>query len=166
MNPPRTWDKGKTPQRNTINRELPNPRSWEGLKRNVETQFSYGYSGFSGGSIQNNTDQEVKKPVSQEEFDELGRKFEERIKQFQNLRNNTEVSPLLANNNHPPSVGGNPPNAANMATPHRRAKVPLPTYVGKTYLDIYIYICKNLTMFVLPIRKTHMQSNYNYSLSL
>ena len=105
---------------------------------NFEKQFSYECSGFPAGSIQNNTYQEVKKCISQEEFDELRRKFEEKFKQFQNLGNNAGVSPPPPNNNNPPSVGNNPPNSAKMASQPRRMKVSLPTYKGKTDPDTFM----------------------------
>ena len=137
--------KGKNPQKDRFVREFPNPRNWEELKRNFETQFSFEDSDFSGGSTQNNTDEEVKKPVTQEEFDELRRRFEERLQQFQNLGINTGVNPPPANNN-PPGVGNNPPSAANMAAPHRRTKVPLPTYKGKTDPDTYMQEFNNVCL--------------------
>ena len=139
-------DKGKTPQGNTTKEDLFTQRNWEELKRNFENQFSYEDSGFSGGSTQNNTDQEVKKPISQEEFDELRRKFEERLRQFQNLGNNPGVSPPPANNNNVPSFGNNPSNPANMAAQPRRTKVPLPTYKGKTDPDTYMQEFNNVCL--------------------
>jgi hypothetical protein len=75
-----TLDKGKTHRKSTSREDIFNQRNWKELKKNFEAQFSYEDSSFSGGSIQNNTDQEVRKPISQEEFDELRRKFEERPK--------------------------------------------------------------------------------------
>ena len=138
-------DKGKTHQRNTTKEDLLNQRNWEGLKKNFEEQFSYEDFGFSGGSTQNNTDQEVRRSISQEEFDELRRDFEEKLKQFQNLRINTGVSPPPANSNNPPGVGNNSPNPANMVAQPRRTKVPLPTYKGKmdpnTYMQEFNNVC-------------------------
>jgi hypothetical protein len=110
----RAKDKGKAQQGDTNKEDLPNRRTWEELKKNFETQFSYEDSGFSGGSTQNNTDQGVKRTISQEEFDDLRRKFEERLGQFQNIGVNPEVSPPPANNNSVPSFGTNPPNPPNM----------------------------------------------------
>ena len=134
------------------------------MKRNFEVQFSYEDSGFSGESTHNNnTDQEVKKPISQEEFDELRSKFEERLKQFQSLGNNAGVSPPPTNsnnstsignnvgvspppvnNNNPLGVGNNAPNVANMAALQRRTKVPLPTYKGKIDPDTYMQEFNNV----------------------
>ena len=65
--------KGKIHQGSTTNEDLLNQRSWEELKKIFEEQFSYEDSGFSGGSTHNNTDQEVRKPISQEKFDALKR---------------------------------------------------------------------------------------------
>ena len=76
----KTWDKGITPQGIIVDEEFSRQRNWEDLKRNFEEQFSYEDSGFSGGSTQNNTDQKVKRPITQEEFDELKRKSEEKLK--------------------------------------------------------------------------------------
>ena len=149
----------ETHQGNTANENLVNQRSWEKLKRNFEEQFSYKDSGFSGGSAQNNTDQEVKKPISQEEFDKLRRKFEERLKQFQNLGINTRVSPPPHNNNNPVGVGNNPPNSANLAAQHEEQRFP---YQPIKVRLILTFTCKKLTMFVLPTRKTQMQSSCNY----
>ena len=134
-----THDKGKFPQRNTIDKGLPNQKNWEKLKKIFEEQLSYEDSSLSEESIQNNTDQKVKKPISQKEFDKLRRKFEEKLKQFQNLGNNTGVSPPPANNN-------NPPNSSNMAVPHRKIKVPLSTYKGKTDPDTYMQEFNNVCL--------------------
>jgi hypothetical protein len=71
--------KGKNPQEDATE-DLLNQRDWEGLKKKIEAQFSFEDSSFSGGSTQNNTDQGVKRPINQEEFDELRRRFEERLK--------------------------------------------------------------------------------------
>ena len=139
-------DKGKNPQRNPKEKEPPNQRNWENLKRNFEEQFSYEDSGFSRGSTQNNTDQEVNKPITQEEFDELRKIFEERLRQFQNLGNTTGVSPTSTSNNNFPSIGNNPPSSVNMAAPHRRTKVPLPTYKGKTDPDTYMQEFNNVCL--------------------
>ena len=121
-------------------------RKWEELKKNFEEQFSYEDSGFSGGNIQNNMDQEVKKPISQEEFDERRRKFEERLKQFQNLGNNIGVSLPPPNNNNPLGVGNNPSNSTNMVAQPRRTKVPLPTYKGKINLNTYMQEFNNVCL--------------------
>jgi hypothetical protein len=122
-------DKGKTHQRNTTDGNLFNQRNWEKLKRTFEEQFSYEDFGFSGGSTQNQRDQEAKRSFSQGEFDELRRKFDERLKQFQDFGNNLNprVNPPPSNNNNSHGVGNNPPNPANMVAQPRRTKVPLPT---------------------------------------
>ena len=140
-----TKDKSKSPQRNPANEESSKQKGWENLRRNFEKQFSYEDSGYSGGSTQNTTDQEVKKHVSQEEFDELRKQFEEKLKQFQSVGNNTGIgSPSDTNNSS--RVGSNPPNPANMAAPQRRTKVPLPTYKGKTDPDTYMQEFNNVCL--------------------
>jgi hypothetical protein len=161
-----TLEKGKTHRKDSSREDLFNRGNWEELKRNFEVQFNYEDSGFSGGNTHNNnTDQEVKKPISQEEFDELRRKFEERLKQFQSagnnagasppptssnnstsIGNNARVSPPPINSNNPLGVGNSAPNAANMAAPQRRTKVPLPTYKGKTDPDTYLEEFNNVCL--------------------
>ena len=131
-------DKGKTPQGNTTKEKLSTQRNWEELKKNFEEHFSYKDSGFSGGSTQNNSNQGVKKRISQEKFDE-------RTKQFQDLGDNTKVNPP-SNNNNPLGVGNNPPNAANMAVQHRRTKVPFPIYKGKTDSNTYMQEFNNVCL--------------------
>jgi hypothetical protein len=88
----------------------------------------------------------VRKPICQEEFDELRRKFEEILKQFQNLGNNIGVSPPPPNNNNPLGGGNNSPNPANMASQLQRAKVPLPTYKGKTDSSTYMQEFNNVCL--------------------
>ena len=88
----------------------------------------------------------MKKPISQEEFDKLTRKFEERLRQFQNLGNNLGVSPPPANNNTVPSFRNNPSNPTNMVAQPRRTKVPLPTYKGKTDPDTYMQEFNNVCL--------------------
>ena len=136
-------DKGKTHQGNTTKENLLNKRSREELKNNFEEQFNYEDFDFPGGSTQNNTNQGVRKPISQEEFDELRRKFEERLGQFQNLGINTRVSPPPNNNNTSPGVGN---DSANMAAQPQKTKVPLPTYNGKTDPDTYMQEFNNVCL--------------------
>ena len=86
----------------------------------------------------------MKKPISQEEFDELRRKFEEKLKQFQNFGNNTRIS--SSSNTNTFGVENHPPNPASMAAPQRRTKVPLPTYKGKTDPDTYMHEFDNVCL--------------------
>lgn len=47
-----------------------------------------------------------------------------------------------------------------MEAPHQTTKDPLPTYNCKSDPGIYMQEFNNI--FFLPIKKTQMQSNYNY----
>ena len=62
-------DKGKTYQGSATKEDFLNPKNWEKVKKKFEEQFTYKDSGFSGGSTQNQMHQEIKRPISQEEFD-------------------------------------------------------------------------------------------------
>ena len=126
--------------------EPPNKENWENLKMNFEERFKHESPSIFGAETQDQRKQKTpktKEPISQEEFDELRRKFE-RFMQFQIL--NTKVSPPPPINTNFPGVGNNPPNSANMAAQQRRTKVPLPTYKGKTDPDTYMQEFNNVCL--------------------
>ena len=145
-------DKGKIPQRNTVNEEFCKQRDWENLKKNFEKQFSYEDSDFFGENTQYNTDQEVKKPISQEEFEELRRKFEKRLKQFQPL----ETIQELAHHQIPTHLEMETIHSTRPTWRHHNGEQRFIYRPIKVRL-ILILTCRNLSMFVLPTRKTQMQ---------
>ena len=151
----------KTHQGNTTEEDLFDQRSWEKLRRNFEEQFSYEDSGFSRGSTQNQTDQEVKRPITQEKFDELRRKFEERFKNSKTL----ELTPESAHHHHLQITTTHlvleTTHPIQLTWLHNNGEQRFP-YRPIKVRQILILTCKNLTMFVLPTRKTQMQSSCNY----